>query len=119
MWEDVFYTEEEISYLLELMKNDGEIKHLPKLNEDDSKKYQLEFIKRYRFLYENSFFILGCLMNFYSLSGHILLGNDDPFLELKKDVSEKVGISNHYYHETFTFSICQSFFIQLYKYPYR
>lgn len=98
MWEDIFYTEEEISYLLELMKNDGEIKHLPKLSEDDCHKYQLEFIKRYRFLYENSFFILGCLMNFYSLSGHILLGNDDPFLDLKKEISEKVGISNHYYY---------------------
>ena len=57
MWEDVFYSVDDISYLMELMGKDGEIKHFPKLSEEDSKKYQLEFMKRYRFLYENSFFI--------------------------------------------------------------
>lgn len=98
MWEDVFYSVDDISYLMELMGKDGEIKHFPKLSEEDSKKYQLEFMKRYRFLYENSFFILGCFMNFYSLSGHILLGDNDELSELKKEVSKKIGISNHYYH---------------------
>ena len=98
MWESVYYTADDISYLMALMGEDGEIKHLPKLSEEDSRKYQLEFIKRYRFLYENSFFILGCLMNFYSLSGHILYGDNDELAELKKEISKKTGISNYYYY---------------------
>ncbi len=99
MWEDVYYTEEEI---IHLMGYEPEYKNrkLATLNDSEEirEKYREELIKRYSFLYENSYLLLGCVINFYSISGHLLFGENDPFSGMKKEIAKVLGISNHFYH---------------------